>query len=47
VPEIISKCCELVKLCQINHSCPFFFETHCIYRWIIWCLCYPFLCFRN
>jgi len=25
VPEIISKCCELVKLCQINRSIPIFF----------------------
>jgi len=30
VPEIISKCCELVKLCEINHSCPFFLR-HTVY----------------
>jgi len=27
VPKIISKCCELVKLCHINRSSPGFFET--------------------
>ena len=25
-----SKCCELMKLCLINHSGLVFFETHCI-----------------
>jgi len=24
VPKTISKCCELVKLCHINHSGPVF-----------------------
>jgi len=28
VPKIISECCELVKLCHIICSGPFF-ETHC------------------
>jgi len=27
---MISKCCELVKLCDINRSGPGFFEAHCI-----------------
>ena len=30
MPKIISECCELVKLCDINCSGPVFFETHCI-----------------
>ena len=30
MPKIISKCCELVKLCHINRSGPVFFETQCI-----------------
>jgi len=28
VPKIIGECCESVKLCNINHSGPFF-ETQC------------------
>jgi len=27
--KIISKCCELVKLCHIDRSGPVFFETQC------------------
>jgi len=27
VPKIISKCCELVKLCHSNHSGPVFWDT--------------------
>jgi len=27
VPKIISECCELVKLCHINRSDPFFSDT--------------------
>jgi len=29
LPKIISKCCELMKLCHINRRLPVFFETHC------------------
>jgi len=30
LPKIISKCCELVKLCHIYCSGPVFFATQCI-----------------
>ena len=29
LPNIISECCELVKLCHINRNGPVFFETQC------------------
>ena len=35
MPKIISKCCELGKLCRINRSCPFFLRhsvCFCIYK---------------
>ena len=34
MPKIISKCCELVKLCHINRGGPVFFETHCSFTHI-------------
>jgi len=35
VSKIISKCCELVKLCHINCSGPVFFETHSSTVWTV------------
>jgi len=37
LPKIISKCCELVKLCHINHSSPVFTVRRvCIVRSMAW-----------
>jgi len=38
VPKVISKCCELVKLCHINRSGPVFWRQCILYRyWHVQC----------